>query len=230
MRLNKSKENISSMFDDIAVKYDFLNHFFTANLDKVWRRKIIKYLRVNNIKHDKIVDLATGTGDMAMELLKLNPLNIYAFDISPKMLDILRSKQNDKRVIIDAAESEKMPIDDSFIDLVTIAFGVRNFENMDKSLKEINRILKPGGYLIVLEMFNLEKRNRLFEFYFTRIMPKLGKLISRSDTAYSYLHKSVLNFKTVKEFISECESQGYKLEYVKNNFQKFVYSVYLRKI
>ena len=229
MKLDKSRENISSMFDDIAVKYDFLNHFFTANLDKVWRRKIIKYIKSKAVKHEAIVDLASGTGDMAIELLKLNPGKIYAFDISPKMLDVLRKKNTDSRMVIETAESEKMPVENSSIDVVTIAFGIRNFENMEKSLKEINRVLKPGGMLVVLEMFNLEKRNRLFEFYFTRIMPKLGKLISRSQTAYSYLHTSVMNFKTVSEFIASAETHGYKLEHQKNNFQKFVYSVYFRK-
>ena len=229
MKLDKSRDNISSMFDDIAVKYDFLNHFFTVNLDKVWRRKITKYILSQGIKHETIVDLASGTGDMAIELLKLNPEKIYALDISPKMLDVLRKKNADSRMVIEVADSENMPVANSSIDIVTIAFGIRNFESIEKSLDEINRVLKPGGLLIVLEMFTPDKRNRLFEFYFTRIMPKLGKLISRSNTAYSYLHTSVMNFKTVNEFINLASSRGFKLEFSKNNFQKFVYSVYLRK-
>ncbi len=230
MKLDKSRQNISSMFDDIAVRYDFLNHFFTANLDKVWRRKIIKYITSNNIRSEVLLDLASGTGDMAVELLKLKPTNLYSFDISSKMLDIQRLKINDSNVTIEIAESENMPVESGSVDVVTIAFGIRNFESLEKSLNEVNRVLRPDGLLIVLEMFNLEKRNRLFEFYFTRIMPVLGKIISSSDTAYSYLHNSVLNFKTVKEFIELSSIHGFKLEYHKNNFQKFVYSVYLRKL
>jgi len=229
MKLDKSIGNISSMFDDISVRYDFLNHFFTANLDKGWRRKIVKYIASNNIKRKVLIDLASGTGDMAMELMKLNPEIVYSYDISPKMLDVQRKKISDKRVIIEVADSENMPVGNGTVDIVTIAFGVRNFENLEKSLDEIYRVLRPDGMLIVLEMFNLEKRNRLFEFYFTRIMPILGKIVSRSSTAYSYLHTSVMNFKTVNEFIDLASQHGFIHEYHKNNFQKFVYSVYLRK-
>ena len=199
MKLDKSIGNISSMFDDISVRYDFLNHFFTANLDKGWRRKIVKYISANNIKSKVLIDLASGTGDMAMELLKLNPDLIYSYDISPKMLDVQRKKISDDRVKIEVADSENMPVGSGTVDIVTIAFGIRNFENLEKSLDEIYRVLRPDGLLIVLEMFSLEKRNRLFEFYFTRIMPILGKIVSRSSIAYSYLHNSVMNFKTVKE-------------------------------
>jgi demethylmenaquinone methyltransferase/2-methoxy-6-polyprenyl-1,4-benzoquinol methylase len=229
MKLDKSRENISSMFDDIAVRYDFLNHFFTANLDRGWRKKIIKYISVNNIKSKIVLDLASGTGDMAIELLNLDPKKVYSFDISPKMLDIQRKKVSDERVAIEVADSEDMPVESGTVDIVTIAFGIRNFENLEKSLNEIYRVLRPDGLLIVLEMFNLEKRNRLFEFYFTQIMPILGKIISRSNIAYSYLHNSVMNFKTVKEFIDLSSKRGFVIEYHKNNFQKFVYSVYLRK-
>ena len=230
MKLDKSRENISSMFDDIAGRYDFLNHFFTANLDKRWRKGIVKYIRSNNIKCDMLVDLASGTGDMAIELLNLTPLKIYALDISPKMLDMLKKKCDDDRIIIEVAESENMPLESSSVDIVTIGFGIRNFSNLNKSLDEIYRILRPDGLLIVLEMFNLEKRNILFEFYFTKIMPVLGKLISRSNTAYSYLHNSVMNFKTVNQFIDLASNHGFIHEYHKNNFQKFVYSVFLRKL
>lgn len=217
------------MFDDIAEKYDFLNHAFTANLDKSWRKKIVKYIRDNNIKSDSIIDLASGTGDMAIELLSLNPKKVFAFDISPKMLDVLRKKSSDSRLHVEVAESESMPVESSSMDLLTIAFGIRNFFDMEKSLKEIHRVLRPDGMLIVLEMFNLEKRNPLFEFYFTKIMPQLGKIVSRSRTAYSYLHTSVMNFKTVSGFIEFAEENGFVLEFKKNNFQKFVYSIYLRK-
>ncbi len=230
MKLDKSRKIISEMFDDIAGKYDFLNHFFTANLDKRWRRKIVRYFSESSKSTDFIIDLASGTGDMAIELLAINPKKIYALDISPKMLDVLKKKNADARIHVEVAEAENLPVENSCIDLITIAFGIRNFNDLEKSLDEICRVLKPGGMLVVLEMFNLEKRNPVFEFYFTKIMPRLGKAISRSSTAYSYLHTSVMNFKTVNEFIELAERHGFMLEFRKNNFQKFVYSVYLRKM
>lgn len=230
MKIDKSKESISAMFDDIAENYDFLNHAFTANLDKRWRRKIVNYIAENNIKANHLIDLASGTGDMAMEFLRLNPQKIYSFDISSKMLEVQRKKISDKRVNIEIADSENIPVESGIIDIVSIAFGIRNFENIEKSLKEIYRVLRPDGMLIVLEMFSLEKINTFFEFYFTRIMPAIGKLISRNKTAYSYLHTSVLNFMTVREFIEIASKNGFVLEYQKNNFRKFVYSVYLRKL
>lgn len=218
------------MFDDIAGKYDFLNHTFTANLDKVWRKKIINYIKENKIKASNIIDLASGTGDMAIELLKLEPKKIYSFDISPKMLDVQREKIQNEKVVIQLADSLNMPVESNSIDIVTIAFGIRNFESIEKSLKEIYRVLRPDGMLIVLEMFNFEKRNPLFEFYFTKIMPVFGKILSRSNIAYEYLHTSVMNFITVNEFIDMSSKNGYVIENRKNNFRKFVYTVYLRKL
>jgi len=229
MELNKSKEKIRGMFDEIAHRYDFLNHFFTLNLDKSWRKQIVKHIKTNNIKSDIIIDLASGTGDMLLELLKLNPGKAFAFDISPKMLEILEKKIRHPNLVARVTDSENIPLESESVDIVTIGFGVRNFENLDASLKEINRILKKDGFLIVLEMFNFEKRKRLFEFYFTRIMPALGKLISRSESAYSYLHSSVMNFKTVSEFSEIASGHGLSLEHRKNNFLNFVHTVYLRK-
>jgi len=230
IKLNKDIKNISEMFDDIAPKYDFLNHFFTANLDKRWRKKIIKTIENENYNKISVLDLASGTGDMTIELLKLNPEVVYSFDISEKMLEIQKQKIKNKNIIIAVADSENLPVESNSIDIVTIAFGVRNFENLDKSLKEINRVLKPNGVLIILEMFNLEKRNKLFEFYFTKIMPVLGKGISRSNFAYDYLHTSVLNFKTVTEFINLSSNYNFKNILKVNNFLNFVFTIYLQKI
>ncbi len=229
MQLNKNKAKIGMMFDQIAERYDFLNHFFTANLDKRWRKKIIRQIKYFNFPYDTVVDLASGTGDMMVELLKLGPEKAYSFDISEKMLDVQRVKIKDERLVIEVADSENMPVGDNSVDILTIGFGVRNFENLDKSLDEIRRVLKPKGILIVLEMFGMKKRNILFEFYFTRIMPIFGKLISRSTYAYDYLHNSVMKFKTADEFAELAESRGFALRNKDNNFLKFVYSVYLQK-
>ncbi len=230
MRLNKSKERIGTMFDEIAVKYDFLNHFFTANLDRRWRKRIIKQIEYFNFPFGTVVDLASGTGDMMVELLKLGPDKAYSFDISEKMLDVQREKIRDERLVILKADSEKMPLEDNSADILTIAFGVRNFENLENSLNEIRRVLKPKGILIVLEMFGMAKRNLLFEFYFTRIMPVFGKIVSRSSYAYEYLHNSVMKFKTADEFNCLAEKNGFALRKKENNFLKFVYTVYLQKV
>lgn len=230
VNLNKNIKNIGEMFDDIAPKYDFLNHFFTANLDKRWRKKITKTIEKEQFNKMNVLDLASGTGDMTIELLKLNPDIVYSFDISEKMLEIQKQKINNEKLVIDVADSENLPVESNSIDIVTIAFGVRNFENLDKSLKEINRVLKSNGVLIILEMFNLEKRNMLFEFYFTKIMPVLGKGISRSNVAYDYLHTSVLNFKTVTEFINLSANFNFKNILKINNFLNFVFTIYLQKL
>jgi len=230
MRLNKSKERIGTMFDEIAVKYDFLNHFFTANLDRRWRKRIIKQIEYFNFPFGTVVDLASGTGDMMVELLKLGPDKAYSFDISEKMLDVQREKIRNERLVILKADSEKMPLEDNSADILTIAFGVRNFENLENSLNEIRRVLKPKGILIVLEMFGMAKRNLLFEFYFTRIMPVFGKIVSRSSYAYEYLHNSVMKFKTADEFNCLAEKNGFALRKKENNFLKFVYTVYLQKV
>jgi demethylmenaquinone methyltransferase / 2-methoxy-6-polyprenyl-1,4-benzoquinol methylase len=229
MELNKSKENIGLLFDEIAPRYDFLNHFFTANLDKKWRRQIVRFIKSGKIKSNVILDLASGTGDMINELLILNPEKAYAFDISAKMLEILKNKIKHPGLFVELADSENLPLDSGTVDLVTIGFGIRNFENLEASMSEILRVLKKGGMLIVLEMFNFEKRNRFFEFYFTKIMPVVGKIVSGSESAYSYLHSSVMNFRTVEEFSEKAEKTGFSVFCRKNNFLNFVYTVYLTK-
>ena len=146
------------------------------------------------------------------------------------MLDVQREKIRNERLVILKADSEKMPLEDNSADILTIAFGVRNFENLENSLNEIRRVLKPKGILIVLEMFGMAKRNLLFEFYFTRIMPVFGKIVSRSSYAYEYLHNSVMKFKTADEFNCLAGKNGFTLRKKENNFLKFVYSVYLQKV
>jgi demethylmenaquinone methyltransferase/2-methoxy-6-polyprenyl-1,4-benzoquinol methylase len=145
------------------------------------------------------------------------------------MLEILKKKTSHPKLTVQVADSENIPLESDSVDIVTIGFGIRNFENLEVSLDEIYRVLNKGGYLIVLEMFNIEKTNRLFEFYFTRIMPFTGKIISKNNSAYTYLHSSVMNFKTISEFTGIALKHGFSLEFRKNNFLNFVHSVYLRK-
>jgi len=230
MQPDKSRKKIEAMFDEIAPSYDRLNHLFTARSDIIWRRKIVSELQKKEIKFSSIVDLASGTGDLTLELLKLDPVKIFAVDISKKMLELQRIKISDERLELIQAEAASMPFEDESIDLVTIGFGVRNFENLNESLTEIHRVLKPGGYLIIIEMFKAEKiSSRIFNFYFSKIMPFLGNKLSKSKTAYNYLSDSVQNFLTVQEFTGVCVKNGFTPERSVNNFIGVVNSVYLRK-
>ena len=229
MQPDKSRKKIEEMFDEIAPTYDKLNHLFTARSDIIWRRKIVKYLISTGRNFYNIVDLASGTGDLTIELLKLEPKKIYAVDISKKMLEIQKEKVNDKRLELIQAEAANMPFDDNSIDLVTIGFGIRNFEDLEISLKEIKRVLKNDGYLIILEMFKAEKMSsRLFNYYFSRIMPFLGNKLSKSKSAYNYLSDSVQNFLTVKEFSDICKNNGFETEKTVNNFIGVVNTIYLK--
>ena len=195
---DKSKEKIESMFDEIAPAYDRLNHLFTLNIDVRWRKQIVKHISGNNIKSGNILDLASGTGDLTKELIKLNPGIIYAADISSKMLEIQKNKIRYENLQLIQTEAQFMPFDDEYFDIVTIGFGVRNFYNLKESLKEIRRVLRPEGKLIILEMFKAGGlKTRMFNFYFGKIMPYAGNKISKSN-AYSYLFNSVNLQKSVK--------------------------------
>ncbi|MBK8554157.1 MAG: ubiquinone/menaquinone biosynthesis methyltransferase [Ignavibacteria bacterium] len=230
VKIDKSKEKIESMFDEIAPTYDRLNHLFTFNIDTKWRREIVKYITDKNIAAGQILDVASGTGDLTMELLRLNPVKISSVDLSAKMLKIQRDKIPDKRLELIQSDVSCLPFGDDTFDIVTIGFGVRNFENLNESLKEIKRVMKPGGKLIVLEMFKTYGiRTDLFNLYFGKVMPFFGNRISKSKYAYSYLFKSVDKFLSAAEFISDCQRIGFELEYKKNNFIGIVNTVYLTK-
>lgn len=230
MKPDKSKDKIESMFDEIAPTYDKLNHLFTLNIDLKWRKEIVKYISENKYKCEFILDLASGTGDLTRELLQLNPGVIYAADISAKMLEIQVKKISDNRLKIIQTDAQAMPFENEYFDIATIGFGIRNFEKLEQSLAEINRVMKPGGKLIILEMFKSSGvKTGFFNLYFGKIMPRIGNKVSKSN-AYSYLFNSVDTFFTVREFIETCENHGFKPEYSKNNFMGIVNTVYLTKI
>jgi len=223
---DKSKEKIQAMFDEIAPTYDKLNHLFTLKIDIKWRREIVKYLIGKKFHAADILDLASGTGDLTAELLTLDPKKIIAADISDKMLEVQRAKIKDTRLQLVNADSSQLPFEDDSFDLVTIGFGIRNFELIEKSLNEIRRVLKRGGKLIILEMFKGSGiKTKIFNLYFGKVMPFFGNRISKSKYAYSYLFKSVDGFYSVKDFINLCQSNGFKVEYSKNNFLGIVNTI-----
>jgi demethylmenaquinone methyltransferase/2-methoxy-6-polyprenyl-1,4-benzoquinol methylase len=224
----KDKKFISGMFDEISPTYDKLNHLFSANQDKRWRRMAVKKLLKNGIASKCILDLAAGSGDLGIEFLKLNPDKLFSVDISIEMLKINAVKNPDKRNIQLKAEAERLPFPDNYFDLAGISFGIRNFEHLEGCVKEIHRVLKKEGRLMVIEMFRPEKKTIIhgaFDFYFSKLVPKLGNKLSKSSYAYSYLFNSMNTFKLVSEYSSILKESGFKIEYSKNNFLSIVNTV-----
>lgn len=208
------KEQVARMFDNISQRYDFLNHFLSLGIDKGWRRKAVNLLIGD--RPQVILDVATGTGDFALQALKLNPAKVIGVDISEGMLEVGRKKMEERGVssIISMvrADSENLPFEGNKFDAVTVGFGVRNFENLVKGLSEIFRVLRPGGKLVVLE-FSRPKGfpfKQVYNFYFKFILPKLGRWISRDKAAYTYLPESVEAFPDGEDFISILKGVGYK--------------------
>jgi demethylmenaquinone methyltransferase/2-methoxy-6-polyprenyl-1,4-benzoquinol methylase len=208
----RKKDQVQSMFDRIAPKYDFLNHSLSFGIDRIWRKNVVKQLK--GYQAPLILDVATGTGDLAIEICKIDPVEVYGVDISAEMLAVANRKINAKRlhmtIQLREGDSENLPFEDNFFDAVTVAFGVRNFENLSKGLAEMHRVLRPGGRLVVLEFSKPCKSpfKQLYNFYFTRILPWWGGLISRDKDAYKYLPASVLQFPEGKDFEKELEYVG----------------------
>ena len=194
-----SDSPIAAMFDRISPKYDALNHLLSFNLDKVWRRKTAKAVAKSQPK--TILDLATGTADLAIALAKQNPqAHIIGMDISEKMLDIgkekVKQRNLENQIELHLGDATALPFEDNSFDAVTVAFGVRNFENLEQSLFEIQRVLKPNGQLVILEFSMPEKFpiKQAYLLYFKHILPKIGKWVSKDNSAYSYLPASVEKF------------------------------------
>ena len=231
MKPDKSRDKIELMFNEISGSYDFLNHFFSMGMDKVWRTKIRKNIIHNNYITARILDLASGTGDLTIEFLKLNTEKVYSCDISEQMLEIQSKKIRNNKLSIIQASAENLPLTDNFIDITGIAFGIRNFENIDAALDEIKRVLRKDGYLIIIDMFNNASIiSKLFNIYFSVLLPKIGNLVSRSkQKAYTYLSNSVKTFYNRNEFIELLEKHSFKVRKVKNNFLGIVLTFYLQK-
>ncbi len=208
------KEEVAEMFNNISGKYDFLNHFLSLGIDKLWRKKAVKELR--SIQPQRILDIATGTGDFALELLKLKPKEIVGLDISSGMLEVGREKMKKRKVdhVIQMVlgDSENIPYDTAHFDALTVAFGVRNFENLETGLSEMLRVLRPGGKTVILEFSKPKKFpvKQAFGFYSRYIIPFLGKRISKDEKAYAYLPESVAAFPEGEDFLTILRKLGYQ--------------------
>ena len=209
------KEQVAQMFNNIARRYDFLNHFLSLGIDNIWRRKAIKCLKGISL-NPIILDVASGTGDLAIAALKLNPKKVIGIDISEEMLHFgikkIKKKAYQNIIELKKGDSENLEFDNEFFDGVTVAFGVRNFENLNKGLSEMHRVLKLGGKAVILEfskprMFPVKQ---LYNFYFKVILPLLGKIISKDSSAYTYLPESVNQFPERELFIKEIKKTGFK--------------------
>jgi demethylmenaquinone methyltransferase/2-methoxy-6-polyprenyl-1,4-benzoquinol methylase len=208
------KAQVAEMFNSIAGRYDFLNHFLSMGIDRSWRRKAISEAGKVSPKH--ILDVATGTGDLAIAALKLNPDTVTGVDIAHQMLEIGKNKLHKLRlqdkITLQYGDSEQLPFSDNSFDAITCAYGVRNFGDLQAGLKEMHRVLRTGGRVVVLE-FSQPKTflvKQLYKFYFRYILPLLGKIVSRHSNAYTYLPQSVMAFPEGSRFCSILEDCGFK--------------------
>lgn len=209
------KEQVAEMFDDIAPKYDFLNRFLSAGIDVRWRKKALSQL----IPYQPVtmLDVATGTGDVAIMAARiLHPKKIIGIDISQGMLELGRKKLLkeglDRQIELQSGDSEAIKFPDASFDAVTVAFGVRNFEHLEKGLQEIRRVLRPGGRLIVLEFSkpSLPGIQQLYQMYMGIVAPGMGQLFSKNRDAYQYLSNSVEKFPEGKAFVEILQKTGFK--------------------
>ena len=204
---------IAAMFDRISPKYDRLNHLLSLNIDKIWRKKTAK--AVAKCQPKTILDLATGTADLAIALAKHNPqAHIVGMDISEKMLVIGKEKVKQRglesQIELQLGDAASLPFGDNSFDAVTVAFGVRNFEDRGRGLAEIHRVLKPNGSAFILE-FSMPERfpvKQLYRLYFKHILPKIGGMVSKDASAYTYLPDSVERFPKPSDFLGMLTSQG----------------------
>ncbi len=216
----EKKDQVANMFNDIAFRYDFLNRFLSAGIDVGWRKKAIAELK--SIHPKKILDVATGTADVALlSASMLKPDQIIGIDISDGMLDLGRKKITEKKldhlISLYNGDSEYIRYVDNYFDAITVAFGARNFQHLDKGLCEMYRVLKPGGKLVVLEFskptaFGMKQ---LYRFYMNIITPTIGKLFAKNKDAYQYLNDSVQAFAEGQSFLNILHEAGFTQPYLK---------------
>jgi demethylmenaquinone methyltransferase/2-methoxy-6-polyprenyl-1,4-benzoquinol methylase len=213
--INKDKrEEVESMFDSIAWRYDFLNHFLSFGIDHIWRRRAVKIIS-GLYKNPHILDVATGTGDLAIAAMKIDPVRICGIDISAGMLEIgkekiIRKGYSDKIELI-RADSENIPFADDHFDVAMVAFGVRNFADPLRGLKEMRRVIRNDGMILVLEFSKPSAFpfRPVYNFYFRKGVPLFGRLFSKDKSAYTYLPDSVSQFPDNEEFLKLLREAGF---------------------
>jgi len=208
------KDQVALMFDNISEHYDFLNHFLSLGIDMRWRRKAIRLLRP--YKPRQILDIATGTGDFAIQALRLNPEKVVGVDISRGMLEEgkgkLKKRGLEEKIELIYGDSENLQFGDNKFDAIIVAFGVRNFQDLNLGLSEMLRVLNSGGVVAILE-FSKPGRfpfKQVYDFYFKNILPFIGRKISKDHAAYTYLPESVQAFPEGKDFLKVLEKVGFK--------------------
>lgn len=207
------KENVRQMFNNIARNYDFLNHFLSLGIDNLWRKRLVKLVAAR--KPASVLDVATGTADLSISLAKYSKAMITGIDIAEDMIEIGRKKIIDrglsKQIGLQVADSENIPFNDFSFDAAIVSFGVRNFEHLDKGLSEMFRVLKPGGMIAILEFSrprHFPVRN-LYMFYFRQILPRIGRIVSGNQGAYTYLPDSVIQFPDGSKFTEHLHHCGF---------------------
>lgn len=209
----KQKQYVGSLFDSIAYRYDLLNHLLSGGVDFYWRRRAIKHL--TDIHPKKILDVATGTADFAIATMRLKPENVVGIDIAEEMLKIGREKIAQRKlaeiITLQSGEAENLPFESGTFDAAIVAFGARNFENLEKGLREMRRVLRSSGKIVVLEfsrprMFPFKQ---LYFFYFTTILPLIGRVVSRHEEAYTYLPDTVMSFPDGEAFMGVLRTVGF---------------------
>ena len=208
------KEQVTKMFDSIAHSYDFLNHFLSLGIDIIWRKRAVK--EIASISPKQILDIATGTGDLAIECARLNPDKIIGVDISNNMLNVGRTKilkrGLDSLIDMQNGDSENLSFEDNKFDAITSGFGVRSFENLDKGLSELYRVLNNNGKIAILEPSEPKRFpfKQVYLIYFNTLLPFLGKIFSKDSSAYTYLPNSVAAFPSGDKFVEKLTKAGFK--------------------
>lgn len=208
----KKKKYVRGMFDSIAHRYDFLNHLLSGGIDWYWRKRTVDILQPQ--KYEKVLDVATGTGDLAYSILSQSDAKVYGLDFAKQMLFLNREKiddQHTERYELIGGDIEQLPLPSNTFNVITIAYGIRNVGHLEDALHELYRVLKPGGRLGVLEFSQPENRafKHVYYFYFRNIMPAIGFVFSGNRDAYNYLQESVSKFPSRADFSRTLEAVGF---------------------
>jgi len=213
----EEKQHIGQLFDRIAGTYDGLNHGLSLNIDRLWRRKTVAQMR----PAQHVLDVAIGTADLTIEMFRQHKAEqVTGIDLSDQMMAIGKKKINNQQSTINNVKfvhtnAQAMPFDDASFEAVTCAFGCRNFNNLDEGLREMYRVLKPGGQVTILEFSYPSNRlvRACYDIYFTRVLPLIGRIVSRDKTAYTYLNKSVKSFCWGEAFVQHLHDAGFSSEH-----------------